>query len=168
MASLVSSPASLMSSKTRAWTSDIISCSGLLVPGTSWLCEDRDGQEKRFDTYTESNFYTQEGPPRWFTSIFYSWEHSWNEIRLNVQCFWAAGTRRKTCHLNWVSFWMQQQIGCSLSLCQSHRGRLLLYWPISWQKIGTRFPRSASRSRCAAFLFSVITSQTQLLAVPLE
>lgn len=62
-------------------------------------------------------------------------------------------------------FWKQELMGCSRSFCQSERRLTLplarrggprLHRPISWQRVGARFPQSAAPGRCSPPLFSVI------------
>lgn len=148
------------------WLSYIISCS----PGTWWLYESWNPQEKGFQSVATMNrtFTRCNDRPEESCEFCYSWEHSWNEIKLKTtpspfQRVWTAA-----CHyLNWErgTFWKRRLIGCSRSFCQSEQS--LTLFPsltgvvpplptISWQRTGTRFPQSAVSSRCASHLFSFI------------
>ncbi len=165
-----------------AWKSYIISSSGSLAPGTWYLYERGDLQEKNIMlcslflmiTYTESNFYMQQWLSRGVMWIFNSWEHSWNEIRLKTRRLFF---RRAACHyLNWElgTFWKQQLIGCSQSFRQSEQSLTLfpsltgvvpavptIPWQRSPQRSRTR-PQSALPSRCAVPLFSFIQVSNSL------
>lgn len=68
---------------------------------------------------------------RWVTSFDYSWERSWNEIRLNIQSEYQRA-QAATCHLNWEwsMFWKQKLMGCSRSFCQSEQS---LTFPLARQ-----------------------------------
>lgn len=75
------------------WLSYITSCS----PGTRWLYERWNPQERRFQSVATMNrtFTRCSDRPEESCEFCYSWEHSWNEIKLKTRRLLFKGFRRQ-------------------------------------------------------------------------